>query len=152
MFSGDTCQRQAFELHIKGEGYSTYKFRRELEKQLAIVPKFDDEIYQLNIHVKETRSVAAQRHDASITRKLSTLSANCLIAKVVPPVTGNKPQYIPITTSSVNVTSSYPLTPSDEFVSRNAETAASTRTAISLAQDSTRDILRAIKSPSLDKS
>lgn len=145
LYSGDPCQRQAFELHIKGNGYSTYKFRREMEKQLAIIPKFDNEEYQLKITVTEVRTVAAQQHDASVTRKLSTLTTVCDISRKITLPDTNKPQYTPITTSTVSVTSSYPITPRDDYVSRVAETAASTRTAITLAQDSVRDILKLIK-------
>lgn len=145
LYSGDPCHHQAFDLHIKGNGYSTYKFRREMEKQLAIIPKFDNEDYQLKMTVSEVRTVAAQQHDASVTRKLSTLNAVCVISKKVILPGTNRPHYTPITTSSVSVTSSYPITPRDEYVSRVAETAASTRTAITLAQDSVRDILKLIK-------
>lgn len=135
LLSGDSRQQQSFELHVKGADYSAYKFRREMEKNLAYTPKFDDESYKLNVVLTETRTAAAYRHDANITRWISTLSAAYIISK-------GKQIIGQSTASSVT---SYPMTPAQEFVTRTAEVAASNRTAINLAEDVSRDILRLIK-------
>ncbi len=135
LYSGAHCEQQDFELHVKGDGYSTYKFRRELEKNLAYTPKFDEEKYRLDVTVTELRTATTNRSDASVTRNQETLSAICLISK--------KGQTL--ATSEGTVLTSYPLTPAEEYVARVAEDAASNRAAIALAEDISRDILRQIK-------
>lgn len=145
LYSGSPCHKQNFELHVTGSGYPTYKFRREIEKQLDFIPQFDNETYILNISVTEVQTAASYQQDASITRKLSNLIANCLILKKQKNPNPGLPNNQPISTLTVNVETSYPLTPTDEFVSRNADKAASTRTAITLAEDLSRDILRVLK-------
>ena len=135
LYCGSPDERQDFEIHVKGDGYSTYKFRREFEKNLAYTPKFDTEKYRLDVTVTESKSAVTYRTDASVTRNQETLAANCLISK--------KGQTI--ATSSGSVVTSYPLTPAEEYVTRVAEDAASNRSAIALAEDISRDVLRQIK-------
>lgn len=143
MMMGDPCHSQPFELHVKGEGYATYKFRRELEKQLSFIPQFDDRLFRLDVHVIESRVPSTYRHDADIVRQFSTLSANCHISQVIPGMPGKRPETVPITTSGLNVTTSYPQS---LFVGRSADQAASNRTAIELAKELARDVVRLLKS------
>ena len=135
LYSGSSEEQQTFDIHVKGDGYSTYKFRRELEKNLAYTPKFDDEKYRLDVTVSESKSAVTYRTDASVTRNQETLSATCLISK--------KGQTI--ATSTGTIVTSYPLTPAAEYVTRVAEDAAANRSSITLAEDISRDILRQIK-------
>lgn len=135
LYNGTAEGQQVFDVHVKGDGYSTYKFRRELEKNLAYTPKFDNEKYRLDVTITETKTAVTYRTDASVTRNQETLSAVCLISR--------KGQTL--ATSSGTIVTSYPLTPAAEYVTRVAEDAASNRSAVALAEDISRDILRQIK-------
>jgi LPS-assembly lipoprotein len=135
LYSGNPAEQQGFDLHIKGEGYSTYKLRRELEKNLAYVPKFDEATYRLDVTVTETRQAVVFARDASVTRNQETLLANYSVSQ------GGKT----LLTSTASVVTSYPLTPSAEYVTRVAEGAASRRSAIALAEEISRDVLRQLK-------
>jgi len=123
---------QPFDLHIKGSGYSTYKFRRELEKQLALAPYMQSTPYRLDIVVAESLSGTTFAQDATITRAKANLSATYTLK------TGNRI----IATDQLAVTSSYPITATDEFFTKSAQKSASTRTAISLAEEVAREIVR----------
>lgn len=143
MMKGDTRHPQPFELHVKGDGYATYKFRRELEKQLSFIPKFDDRLFRLDVNIVESRTPSTYHHDANIVRQFSTLTASCYISQVIPGSIGKKPETVPITSSALNITTSYPQS---LFVGRSADHAASNRTAIELAKDLARDVVRLLKS------
>lgn len=126
---------QNFEIHIKGEGFPAYKFRRELEKQLAIVPKISNESYRLDITVTESLSAATYARDASVARAQVTLAANYAL----------KQNSRSIASDTVYAISSYPIISADEFISRTAEKAAVVRTSISLAEDVAREIIRRLQ-------
>jgi LPS-assembly lipoprotein len=123
---------QSFDLHVKGSGFPAYKFRRELEKQLAIVPRISDIPYRIDISVVETLTAAAYARDASATRAQAQLTAHYTVKQ------GNRT----IATDQVYVTSSYPIIASDEFISKTAEKSAIVRTSINLAEDVAREIIR----------
>lgn len=135
LYCGSPYEQQQFDIHIKGSGYSTYKFRRELEKSLAYTPKFDDNTYRLDINVSESQSGMVYRSDANITRNQEQLTARCTILL-------NKKQIGVITDT---VVTSYPLTPSQEYVTKVAQDSASNRSSVALAESMARDILREIK-------
>ncbi len=126
---------QAFDLHVKGEGFPAYKFRRELEKQLAIIPKFSNEPYRLDITVTEALSAATYARDASAVRAQVHLSAAYML----------KQKDRLIANDTVYVISSYPIISSDEFISRTAEKSAVVRTSINLAEDVAREIIRRLQ-------
>lgn len=135
MLATSSSQKQSFILAVKGDGYPAYIFRREMEKQLALVPKLNEEVYRVDISVSGSKAAASNAVDATVSRFQSTYTA----AYTVNSSTGKKSKK----TSSVKT--SYPVIPRDEFISQNADTAASTRAAISLAQDVAREIIRDIK-------
>ncbi|WP_010299912.1 hypothetical protein [Candidatus Odyssella thessalonicensis] len=135
MYCGDKSQSQAICINVKGNGYTAYKFRRELEKQLAIIPRINEREYQLNVVLTETKSAASYEQDATITRSQTTLAAQYTLKE--------KGKNFGAYTSEI--TTSYPAIAADEFITRNADQAADTRTAISLAEDVARNVTRLIR-------
>lgn len=131
----DTKEVQNFDIHIKGEGFPAYKFRRELEKQLAIMPRISNDTYRLDITVTEALSAATYAKDASVARAKATLTANYVLKQKDRQIAADK----------VYVVSSYPIISADEFISRTAEKAAVVRTSISLAEDVAREIIRRLQ-------
>lgn len=135
MYSGDRTQAQAICLTVKGDGYLAYKFRRELEKQLALMPHFNNHEYKLNINLAENKLAASYAEDATITRSQIMVTASYELKQ-------NGQKYGQYTNQ---ITTSYPVIVSDEFVTRNADNAASTRVAIALAEQVASDINRLLR-------
>lgn len=135
LYSGDCANRQPLVLHFKGEGAAAYKFRRELEKQLSIVPKFDEKTYQIDLTLAEAKSASTYAQDATITRTQITMTAIYTI----------RMNDQTIARGSNDLTTSFPVISSDAFATQNADIAAANRVAISLAEEVSRDILRLIK-------
>jgi hypothetical protein len=135
MYCGDHSQTQAICLTVKGNGYTAYKFRRELEKQLAIMPRFDTHGYRLDIHLIESKSAASYAQDATITRGQVRVSAHYTL----------KQDGQGFTQYANDITTSYPVIATDEFITRNADRAAATRVAIALAEDVARDVNRLLR-------
>lgn len=135
MYCGDHSQTQAICLTVKGNGYTAYKFRRELEKQLAIMPRFNTHEYKLNIHLIESKSAASYAQDATITRSQVRISAHYALKQ-------DGQDFAQYTN---DITTSYPVIATDEFITRNADRAAATRVAIVLAEDVARDINRLLR-------
>jgi hypothetical protein len=132
---GDKSQSQAICITVKGNGYTTYKFRRELEKQLALIPRLNKHGYRLTVDLTETKTAAIYAQDATITRSQLTVTARYDLKQDGQ----NFTQY------SNEVTTSYPVTAQDEFITRNADQAADVRVAICLAEDVARDIGRLLQ-------
>lgn len=135
MLKNDAVGKQPFTLIVKGEGYAAYIFRREMEKQLAMIPRLSDENYRLDINVTGTLGAATVAQDATISR------VNLLQTAVykISCKNGNSIE------QSSAIISSYPVVPRDEFVSKNAGIDATSRIMISLAQDVALEIVRHIK-------
>ncbi len=135
MYCGDRSQTQAVCLTVKGDGFFAYKFRRELEKQLAIIPRLNDQEYKLSLILTESKAAATYAEDATVTRSQITVHANYQIRYNDRAVGEFKNE----------VTTSYPVVASDEFITRNADQAAITRAAIALAEDVARDVNRLLR-------
>ena len=52
--TGQNKPPQRYILKINGSGYAAYKFRRELEKQLALMPKVNDNAYVITVTLTES--------------------------------------------------------------------------------------------------
>lgn len=135
MLQTDASGKQPFTLAIKGDGYPTYIFRREMEKQLALIPRLNDKDYRIDVTVTGSQVAGAIAQDATISRVNLSYSATYKISQKE----GNSTQ------QTSRVTSSYPVVPRDEFVSRNADMDATSRIMISLAQEVALEIIRDIK-------
>ncbi len=135
MYCGDTSQTQPICITVKGDGYTAYKFRRELEKQLAIIPRFNNHNYRLNLTLTETKSAASYAQDATITRSQTTVSVTYELKQ-------DGKNY---GTYTNELTTSYPVVSADEFITCNADKAAETRVAILLAEDVARDVNRLLR-------
>lgn len=135
LMTGQHETPQKFTLKIRGSGYCAYKFRRELEKQLALTPQVNDKAYVLTISVSEGYVPIAYGTDATVSRSQIQATATYtlydgsqMIAK------GNVTSY-----------SSYTLNLTQEFSTRSAQAAASERTLISLAEELSREIMLKIR-------
>ncbi len=135
LMTGQHETPQKFTLKISGSGYSAYKFRRELEKQLALTPQVNDKAYVLTISVSEGYVPIAYGTDATISRSQIQARAtytlyDCsqMIAK-----------------GAVTSYSSYTLNSTQEFSTRSAQAAASERTLINLAEELSREIMLKIR-------
>lgn len=135
MLKSDLAGKQSFILSVKGNGYSTYTFRREMEKQLALIPRLSDETYQINISLAGEQAAAAVNPDATVGRLSSTYNAHYRIS------TKSGKSIAKLNT----VTSSYPVVPRDEFVTKNADTAATLRLMLSLAREVALEVVSEIK-------
>lgn len=135
MYCGDRSQSQPICISVKGDGYLTYKFRRELEKRLAITPRLNDHNYRLTVDLTEIKTAASYAQDATISRSQITVSARYELRQDGKTY-GN---------FADQITTSYPVVAADEFITRNADTSAISRVAIMLAEDVARDINRLIR-------
>ncbi len=135
MYCGDKTQTQAICLTVKGDGFFAYKFRRELEKQLAIIPRLNNNEYKLSLTLTETKTAATYAEDASITRSQISVYATYQLRQKDRAVGEFKNE----------ITTSYPVVATDEFITRNADQAAITRAAIALAEDVARDVNRLLR-------
>jgi len=136
LMTGQHETPQTFKLKVNGTGYSTYKFRRELEKQLALTPKINDKAYVVTIAVSEGYVPIAYGTDATISRSQVQATATYSIydgAKL-------------IAKGVVTAYSSYILNYTEEFSTRSAQAAASERTLISLAEELSREMMLKIRS------
>lgn len=136
MMTGHHETPQKFELKIHGTGYSTYKFRRELEKQLTLTPMINDKAYVLVVSLSEGYVPIAYGTDATISRSQVQATATYSIQD-----SNHK-----IATGTVTAYSSYILNYTEEFSTRSAQAAASERTLISLAEELGREVMLKIRS------
>jgi hypothetical protein len=135
LMTGQHETPQNFMLNINGSGYSAYKFRRELEKQLALTPKVNNKAYTLTISVSEGYVPIAYGTDATVSRSQIQATANYAIDE------GNKT----IAKGSVTAYSAYSLNYTEEFSTRSAQSAASERALINLAEELSREIMLKIR-------
>ena len=135
MYCGDKSQTQAICLTVKGDGFFAYKFKRELEKQFAIMPRLSPQEYKLFVTLTELKSAATYAEDATITRSQITVSAAYQLRHADQAVGEFKNE----------ISTSYPVVASDEFITKNADQAAITRSAIALADDVARDVNRLLR-------
>jgi hypothetical protein len=135
LLTGQSDNPQHFTLKINGAGYSAYKFRKELEKQLALTPKINDRSYTIKILLSEGYVPVAYGADATVSRSQVQATATYEIRE------NNRP----IATGSVTSYSSYILNYSEEFSTRSAQAAASERTLINLSEELTREIMLKIR-------
>lgn len=136
MLTGQHENPQKFNLKVSGTGYSTYKFRRELEKQLALTPKINDKTYVLSVTLSEGYVPIAYGTDATISRSQVQATANYSIFE----------QEHTIAKGAVTSYSSYILNYTEEFSTRSAQAAASERTLINLSEELSREIMLKIRS------
>jgi len=135
MLKSDLTGKQSFVLTVKGNGYATYTFRREMEKQLALIPCLSNETYRIDVSLAGAQAAAAVNPDATIGRLSSTYNASYRIS------TKNGKSIAKLNT----ITSSYPVVPRDEFVTKNADLAATVRLMLSLAREVALEIVSEIK-------
>lgn len=135
MLKSDLTGKQSFILSVKGNGYATYTFRREMEKQLALIPRLNDETYRVNINLEGTQAAAAVNPDATIGLLSSTYNADYRIS------TKNGKSLLKRNT----ITSSYPVAPRDEFVTKNADIAVTLRLMLALAREVALEVVSEIK-------
>ncbi len=136
LMSGQHDTPQRFNLKISGTGYCAYKFRRELEKQLALTPKINDKAYVLKIVVSEGYVPIAYGADATVSRSQIQATATYIIQD------GN--QFI--AKGTVTAYSTYILNYTEEFSTRSAQAAASERTLLSLSEELAREVMLKIRS------
>lgn len=136
MMTGQNENPQKFMLRVGGTGYSTYKFRRELEKQLSLTPKINDRDYILSVTLSEGYVPIAYGTDATISRSQVQATANYEIKE------GDRS----IAKGRVTSYSTYILNYTEEFSTRSAQFAASERTLINLAEELSREIMLKIRS------
>lgn len=135
MLKADTQGKQPFTLSVKGEGYPAYVFRREIEKQLALIPQLSDDTYRVDIQLTGTEEAATYAQNATITRMNVNLSA----AYTISTKEGNR------VSQSRSIITSYPVIPRDEFISKSADVTIKTRAMITLAQEVALEIVRDIR-------
>lgn len=136
LLSGQHDAPQRFHLKVNGGGYSAYKFRRELEKQLALTPKINDKAYVLNVRVAEGYTPIAYGADATVSRSQIQAIARYMIQD------GKQL----IAQGTVMAYSAYILNYREEFSTRSAQAAASERTLITLVEELVREIMFKIRS------
>ncbi|MDF3034632.1 MAG: hypothetical protein K0R76_1586 [Alphaproteobacteria bacterium] len=135
LMTGQPETPQRFTLKISGTGYSVYKFRRELEKQLALTPQVNDKAYVLTVSLSEGYVPLAYGTDATVSRSQVQATAKYAIQD------GTQP----LATGNVTAYSSYILNYTEEFSTRSAQAAASERTLISLAEELAREVMLKIR-------
>lgn len=136
LLTGQHEAPQKFNLSITGTGYSAYKFRRELEKQLALTPKINNNAYNITISLSEGYVPIAYGTDATISRSQVQTTATYSIQQ----------GRISFASGVVTSYSSYILNYTEEFSTRSAQTAASERALINLAEELSREIMLKIRS------
>lgn len=136
LLTGQHETPQRFTLKINGTGYSTYKFRRELEKQLALTPKVNDKAYVLAVSISEGYVPIAYGTDATVSRSQVQATASYII---------HDSDKI-LAKGTVTAYSSYILNYTEEFSTRSAEAAASERTLLNLSEELAREIMLKIRS------
>ena len=136
LLSGQHDTPQRFNLKINGTGYCAYKFRRELEKQLALTPKVNDKAYVLNVVVSEGYVPIAYGADATVSRSQIQATATYMIE--------DSSQFI--AKGTVTAYSTYILNYTEEFSTRSAQAAASERTLLSLSEELAREVMLKIRS------
>lgn len=136
LMSGQHDTPQRFMIKINGTGYSAYKFRRELEKQLALTPRVNDNAYTLHIAISEGYIPIAYGTDATISRSQIQATATYTIED------GN--QFI--AKGTVTAYSTYMLNYTAEFSTRSAQAAASERALINLTEELVREVMFKIRS------
>lgn len=136
LLSGQHTEPQRFVIKLNGSGYSAYKLRRELEKQLALTPKINDKAYLISLSMSEGYVPIAYGTDATISRNQIQATTKYTIEE------GS--QFI--AAGTVTSYSTYMLNYTQEFNTRSAESAASERTLINLAEELAREIMLKIRS------
>lgn len=142
MLKSETEGKQSFVLNVKGEGYPAYIFRREMEKQLSLVPQLRKQTYRIDVSLSGADTPSAIAQDATVTRVKLTYVARYRLS-----TNDSKP-----VTQSTAATTSYSVIPRNIFTSRNADTAAKSRLMVELAQDVALEIVRNIKQDDLPSS
>ena len=137
LLSGQHDTPQRFNLKINGSGYCAYKFRRELEKQLALTPKVNDKAYVVSVLVSEGYVPIAYGTDATVSRSQIQATATYMIRE------GS--QFI--AKGTVTAYSTYILNYTEEFSTRSAQAAASERTLLSLSEELAREVMLKIRVP-----
>ncbi|MBM3469156.1 MAG: hypothetical protein FJX71_07010 [Alphaproteobacteria bacterium] len=135
LMTGQHATPQHFNIKISGSGYSAYKFRRELEKQLALTPKVNDKTYVLAVSVSEGYVPIAYGTDATVSRNQVQATALYTIHD------GNRV----VGKGTVTAYSSYILNYTEEFSTRSAQSAASERTLLSLSEELGREVIMRIR-------
>lgn len=136
LMSGQHDTPQRFNLKISGTGYSAYKFRRELEKQLTLTPKVNDKAYLLKVVISEGYVPIAYGTDATVSRSQIQATATYMIQ--------DGAQFI--AKGTVTAYSTYILNYTEEFSTRSAQAAASERTLVSLTEELAREVMLKIRS------
>lgn len=138
LMTGNHTTPQRFNIKISSAGYTAYKIRRELEKQLALTPKINDKTYVLSVSVTEGYVPIAYGTDATVSRNQIQATAiysihdgSQIIAK-----------------GTVTAYSSYILNYTEEFSTRSAQSAASERTLLSLSEELGREVMMRIRTGS----
>jgi hypothetical protein len=135
LLSGQHDTPQRFNLKVSGTGYSAYKFRRELEKQLALTPRVNTKAYGLKVLVSEGYAPIAYGTDATVSRSQIQATASYMLQ--------DGDQFI--AKGTVTAHSTYILNYTQEFSTRSAQAAASERTLISLTEELAREIMLKIR-------
>lgn len=136
LLSGQHDTPQRFNLKVSGTGYSAYKFRRELEKQLALTPRVNTKAYVLKVVVSEGYAPLAYGTDATVSRSQIQALASYILQ--------DGDQFI--AKGTVTAHSTYILNYTEEFSTRSAQAAASERTLVSLTEELAREVMLKIRS------
>ena len=139
LMTGQNESPQRYILKINGSGYTAYKFRRELEKQLTLTPKINDTAYVITVTLTESYIATTYGTDATVSRSQVQSTAAYTIMDC------NKP----IAQGTLTADSSYQLNYSEEFATRSAQRAAVERTLIILAEDLAREVALKIRGKSM---
>jgi hypothetical protein len=136
LMTGQSRTPQRFALKIEGAGYFAYKFRRELEKQLALTPKINDQAYALTVVIQEGCVPLTYGVDATVSRNQVQATATYALTD------GTQK----LATGLVKAYSTYTLNYAEEFSTRSAQFAANEHALISLAEELAREIMLKMRS------
>lgn len=135
LMTGQQGTPQQFVLKVSGTGYSAYKFRRELEKQLTLTPRVNDRPYILKVSVSEGYVPLAYGTDATVSRNQIQATATYAIEE------GTQT----LAKGTATAYSAYILNYTEEFSTRSAQAAARERTLINLAEELAREVMLKIR-------
>lgn len=125
------AHKQMFHVSVKGKGAVAYRFRRAIERSLAIVPKIMGEPIRVHVRVTEDSAPLTYESNATISQQQNTVRA------VYHVVTSQGE-----CSAEDSIHLSYPVFNSDPFVTQTTQDAISQREARLLAERVALDIVR----------
>ena len=131
----EPTHKQAFHVSVKGQGAVAYRFRRAMERSLAVVPKITNHPIRVHVHVTEDSVPLTYDSNATISQKQNTVRA---VYRVITP----QGEY----SAGDSIHLSYPVFSTDPFTTQTAQDSMSQREAHLLAERVALDIVRLSRS------